>query len=511
MYRQVTKKRTVPAASAGTERTVDRSERPRLSLGWRLGLTMSGILALVMGAVTIVPRMVEFSAEHAAREQLMEESLAPLLRSLSAARDVDELVSDLDQFHRSFLDAGLARRDVILRGPDDRVLYSTGSAPPDDLRWRFRVDVTIQGAALGANGGILTVWQDSSSFGSYVSTAWRNWIIHMLVTVATSTIFIVIALRNLVTKPLDCLLDGVRKMEMGYWGDPVVLTGAWEMRWLATRFRRMGINLKTTVERLMAAEQKALNLEDEGVAASDLREDLPSNGTAAERLSISVESMRALDRRQNQLMLLGTLDTRGVEARRLAEELWRNGVADAELHGNMDLKSVIEDAALRILAPESFQALDEELETLRPTIYAWTQRLDGELRAVLEHRDVPYLFLQYRTKNTAGVWRKMRLKRLELTQVHDLLAFRIIVPTRGDCYRALRAIHSAFHPIVGRFKDYIEDPKPNGYQSLHTCVTLSEGLVFELQIRSMLMHEQAEGGDAAHWKYRSENSVLGKH
>ena len=117
---------------------------------------------------------------------------------------------------------------------------------------------------------------------------------------------------------------------------------------------------------------------------------------------------------------------------------------------------------------------------------------------------VPYIMIQHRVKHTAGVWKKMKSKKLNLDQIHDLYAFRIVVPTESDCYWTLGVIHRTFKPVVGRFKDYIAHPKGNGYQSLHTCVEPKEGPIFEIQIRSIAMHQHSESGTAAHWIYKNE-------
>ena len=116
----------------------------------------------------------------------------------------------------------------------------------------------------------------------------------------------------------------------------------------------------------------------------------------------------------------------------------------------------------------------------------------------------------HRVKHTAGVWAKMKRKGLEFDEVYDLFAFRIILPTEADCYAALGVIHQLYKPEVSRFKDYIADPKGNGYRSLHTCVKAADGPMFEVQIRSIAMDQQAERGDAAHWLYKKDGSEAGK-
>lgn len=96
----------------------------------------------------------------------------------------------------------------------------------------------------------------------------------------------------------------------------------------------------------------------------------------------------------------------------------------------------------------------------------------------------------------------MQSKGLNLEEIQDLFAFRVIVPTEADCYAALGVIHQIYKPVITRFKGYVARPKENDYRSLHTCVTVDGGPVFELQIRSVAMDRQAERGDAAHWVYK---------
>jgi (p)ppGpp synthase/HD superfamily hydrolase len=126
------------------------------------------------------------------------------------------------------------------------------------------------------------------------------------------------------------------------------------------------------------------------------------------------------------------------------------------------------------------------------------------MRKMLKKHQLSCLEIQHRVKHVAGIWRKMRAKGLSWDQIHDIFAFRIIVSGEQECYLVLDAIHQHFEPLLLRFKDYIARPKANGYRSIHTCVRDLNNLIFEIQIRTVEMHKEAEGGVACHWQYKAE-------
>ena len=177
--------------------------------------------------------------------------------------------------------------------------------------------------------------------------------------------------------------------------------------------------------------------------------------------------------------------------------------------GESSLKSRLEDAAFRILEPDAYEDVSRRAAGLTSSRRKWIREREAELKAALSEAGVKPRALQHRVKHLAGIWRKMKSKGLAIEQIHDIFAFRILLETEEECYMALSALHHRFEALLLRFKDYIAEPKENGYQSLHTCIRAPGGLVYEVQIRTVAMHEAAEGGGAAHWKYKKESVDLG--
>jgi GTP pyrophosphokinase len=154
-----------------------------------------------------------------------------------------------------------------------------------------------------------------------------------------------------------------------------------------------------------------------------------------------------------------------------------------------------------------------------PKEYSETKKLLGEevkkrdqniremkknIESVLRNDGVKYLEVSGRIKRLYSLYKKLQKYNGDITKIYDVFAIRIIVKSTADCYATLGIIHRHFQPMPGRLKDYISSPKPNGYQSIHTTVFNSLGRFFELQIRTDLMHEEAERGIAAHWFYSEE-------
>ena len=136
------------------------------------------------------------------------------------------------------------------------------------------------------------------------------------------------------------------------------------------------------------------------------------------------------------------------------------------------------------------------------------RRTQDQIDQRLKELDISHV-VYGRMKHPYSIYRKMFSQNKSIDEIFDLFAFRVVVDTVGDCYNVLGVIHDLYKPILGRFKDYIGTPKPNGYQSLHTTVMGTDGIPFEVQIRTREMHEIAEYGVAAHWKYKQNGQGAG--
>src|SRR5207253_2832166 len=161
-----------------------------------------------------------------------------------------------------------------------------------------------------------------------------------------------------------------------------------------------------------------------------------------------------------------------------------------------------EDLAFAELHADARASIRARLDFLRDKGATVVPRILAELDRRLEEGGLISAVASGREKSPYSIWRKMQRKNIAFEQLSDVMAFRILVDDIGDCYHALGIIHSAYHVVPGRFKDYISTPKPNNYRSLHTGVIGPEQQRIEVQIRTREMHEIAELGVAAHWSYK---------
>ena len=173
----------------------------------------------------------------------------------------------------------------------------------------------------------------------------------------------------------------------------------------------------------------------------------------------------------------------------------------AERLGIWQMKWELEDLAFKILEPDRYRELARLLDTRRKGRESYIERAIAQLRPALEAAGIR-ADLQGRPKHIYSIWKKMQRKGADFSEIYDVYAIRILVDEVRDCYAALGVVHSLWRPIPGQFDDYIAVPKNNLYQSLHTAVMALDGKPLEIQIRTHKMHQVAEVGIAAHWRYK---------
>lgn len=170
------------------------------------------------------------------------------------------------------------------------------------------------------------------------------------------------------------------------------------------------------------------------------------------------------------------------------------------------LKVELEDLSFRFLKPDVYKQIDKKMSRLKHNREDYIERVEKKIE---EHfRDSVHGYeISGRMKHAYSIFRKMERQNISFEQVHDLIAFRILTDNVEECYEVLGLLHSLWKPVPGRFKDYIAMPKENNYQSLHTTVICVDGERVEFQIRTFEMHEIAEKGIAAHWKYKNDGRL----
>lgn len=252
-----------------------------------------------------------------------------------------------------------------------------------------------------------------------------------------------------------------------------------------------GVTKLTNIDVNSMDEKQALNLRKMFLAMSkDIRVVIIK---LADRLH-NMRTLAALKPDRRQFKARETMDVYAPLADRL---------------GISSIKWELEDLSFFYLEPEEYQRIARMVQESREQRVASTNEaikvLDDELKAA----GLSGYQISGRAKHLWSIYQKMQRKGKDFTDIYDLIALRVITQTVGDCYSVLGAVHSLWHPLPGRFKDYIATPKPNLYRSLHTTVVGPEARPIEIQIRTKEMHEQAEYGIAAHWLYKSAGNSNG--
>jgi len=271
---------------------------------------------------------------------------------------------------------------------------------------------------------------------------------------------------------------------------------------------------KETLEKQLGPEVAHLILGYQGLRAAQMKIARQPANKLGQSAQMQVEVLRKMllafahDLRVVLLHLASVLQTlRWVTSQRIeVKSDWAQDILDVDAAlanrlGIWQIKWEMEDLAFRCLAPDVYKQIAHLLDSKRVEREGFVtyviDRLAQELSLAHVVGDV-----QGRPKHIYSIWKKMQGKALDFAQLYDVRAFRILVDDVKDCYAALGIVHHIWQPIPKEFDDYIARPKPNGYQSLHTVVMDADGIAFEVQIRTHAMHQQAEYGVAAHWRYK---------
>ena len=224
-------------------------------------------------------------------------------------------------------------------------------------------------------------------------------------------------------------------------------------------------------------------------------------------LAMAVDIRVILIKLADRLNNMRTLQHLSVERQlKIAKETVEIYAPLANRLGIQWMKIELEDLALKYLKPDIYGFIHHQVDVERQQREAYMDRVRELVEKKLAEYSVPHR-ISGRVKHVYSIYRKMEGQNIAFDQVHDILAFRIIVENIRQCYEVLGVLHELWKPVPGRFKDYIAMPKVNNYRSLHTTVVCLDGERVEFQIRTQEMHEIAEKGIAAHWTYKDDGSI----
>lgn len=176
--------------------------------------------------------------------------------------------------------------------------------------------------------------------------------------------------------------------------------------------------------------------------------------------------------------------------------------------GMGEMKGQLEDLSFKYVNPQEYAWISQLVTESYQQRKKWLDEIKDITKKELKSSHIQILSFHGRVKHLYSLYQKLLRYHRDINCIYDLVALRIIVKDLADCYATLGVIHKLWRPLPGRIKDYISQPKPNGYQSLHTTVFGSEGRVVEFQIRTQKMHEEAEYGIAAHWRYDEQGAAI---
>ena len=268
------------------------------------------------------------------------------------------------------------------------------------------------------------------------------------------------------------------------------------------------------VANLVEGLTKIVAIREDKLVSSDSNERLANSAlTFRKMLLVSIHDIRVLvvklcDRLHNMLTLKAL---KPEKQKRIAEETLMVYAPIAHRLGISSIKNILEDLSFKYVLPDEYKKIDnyinEHKQQLQLKLNSFTEKINQLL--MQNGFDESSFEIQSRIKHHYSVYLKMQRKGISIEEVLDLLAARILLKTSNDCYTALGILHVNFNPLISRFKDYIALPKQNGYQTIHTTIFDNKS-IFEVQIRTFDMHNTAEYGVAAHWKYKSSGFVMPK-
>lgn len=192
---------------------------------------------------------------------------------------------------------------------------------------------------------------------------------------------------------------------------------------------------------------------------------------------------------------------------RIARETMEIYAPIANRLGMGEIKGQLEDLAFTYLHPQKYQWLVATFQENFRTQQSYIEKIQKYIKKLLDDHNITVIRVEGRAKHLYSLYKKLKTHDDDISKIYDLIAVRIIVEEVDDCYRTLGILHQEWKPLVGRIKDYIATPKPNGYRSLHTTLFAIDGKITEFQIRTKEMHREAEFGIAAHWMYADKKGI----
>jgi HAMP domain-containing protein len=480
-----------------------------IPLGITLGLITAAIVLSAIGVLLFVQNRRAVLEERIDRQKLLGQTLVPLAQHIEAATDKYAIGAALRAFvtAQSFADFPririrlLARDATVAQSVRGRIADAPKSAVISSMR-------AVVSPALPQGQGLISIEEEDRDFAREIAQRTRDLLLDLGIAALALLLGIHGATSFLVTKPLREVEKMVRRMELGYWGEVEPPPGALEIRSLALKFGQLGRNLEHLFESLVFAVTKgAVRTSERTTGVTHSGVDGDRRLIQSEQQEVSGENASKLKRIADALAIMELGDRSDPAVQQLARESWDYLATEADRIGACTLKARLEDSALRILRPQVIEPIRARLAEDTRSTAEWIGAQWIRLAQVVSEKGVEVLAIEHRIKHAAGIWRKMESKDLPLELVQDVFAFRIIVPDITSCYVALQALHERMSPKFLRFKDYIASPKPNGYQSIHTCLYDEYGSIFEVQIRTPDMHRNAESGQAAHWLHELSKSM----